>query len=411
VPLEDAELKTALEGAESEAVLKQILDGWLYRRDLYKWNFPVSGRKFFGREQELAELIRNVDSGNHVGIFGLRKVGKTSLLLQLKETRREDLVVHVDLQNIPAGIKDCAYVYWEIANQLEAELQKKYPQAAESVRFRLGGKYRSFAEIPNREMVAADFDSDLRFIHASISSFPGVAAVKVLLLLDEIEKMLPISDKSEGFKGYVDFFGYLRGVSQQTGFLVSVVAAANPAICEEPQWEGRDNPVFKFYQEIFLPPFEKNECDEMIEKLGKGMGIAYNPSSLQKIYEETGGHPFVARQLCSRIASKFQERPLAVDDAKVDEAAKEFLFQDASTFQEILERLERDFPEEKDVLLFIAEGLNTEKELSSLFKSRVEDSLRHLVGYQLLERDGDKYRIKMGLLLKWIQRHWLHLEG
>jgi hypothetical protein len=148
----------------------------------------------------------------------------------------------------------------------------------------------------------------------------------------------------------------------------------------------------------------------MIQKLGKGMGINYTEESLQRIYAEAGGHPFVTRQLCSRITKHFQERPLLVDKAKVEQGIQEFLFHDSSTFREILNRLERDFPEEKELLLFIADGVNTEAELSSLCKSGTQESLRHLVGYQLVERDGVTYRIKMGLLLKWIRQHWLNRE-
>jgi hypothetical protein len=296
-----------------------------------------------------------------------------------------------------------------MANQLREEIAKKYPEIEKKISFMLGGKYQSYAAIPNPKTPAAHFDNDLRSTRIAFLESPKTAFIKVLVLIDEVEIILPTAGR-EGFKGYVDFFSYLRGTSQQEGFLISVVTGANPSICEEPQWEGRDNPVFEFYQQLFLPPLEKHECDEMIQKLGKGMGISYNPKSLQQIYLESGGHPFVARQLCSRIAQLFRERPLQVDMAKVKQGIQEFLFHDAAIFQDILGRLERDFPEEKELLLFIADGVNTETELSSLSKSATQESLRHLVGYQLVDREGTTYHIKMGLLFKWIRRYWLNRE-
>jgi cold shock CspA family protein len=409
VPIDEMQINAGLDSSNSERILRQILNVWLYHRNLYDEHYPVSGRKFFGREHELAGLVRSIDFGRSVGLFGLRKVGKTSLLKTLKEKRPYDIAIDIDLQIVPPGIKECGYLYWEMANQLRAELTHKYPDIEKKISFMLGGKYPAYVAIPNQTMLAAQFDADLRSAKSAFLESPETAAIKVLVLVDEVEIMLPMAGR-KGFKGYIDFFAYLRGISQQQGFLISIVTGANPAICEQPQWEGRDNPVFKFYQEIFLPPFEKRECDEMIQKLGKGMGISYNQKSLQRIYEESGGHPFVARQLCSRIAKHFRERPLEVYIDKVEQGIEEFLFYDSSIFREILERLEKDFPEEKELLLFIADGVNTEVELSSLSKSDVQESLRHLVGYQLVERDGKTYRFKMGLLLKWIRRHWLNRE-
>ena len=99
--------------------LHQVLDRWLSRRNLFDDRFPVSARQFFGRELELRQLRGNIDEGRHTGIYGLRKVGKTSLLYQLRETRPHDLVVYVDLQEIcGTGQRDCAYLYWAIGRRL-----------------------------------------------------------------------------------------------------------------------------------------------------------------------------------------------------------------------------------------------------------------------------------------------------
>lgn len=410
VPFEESQIKMGLESDDSEAIMKEVLDEWLYRRNLYEENFPVSGRRFFGREKVLAHLISNVDYGSPTGIFGLRKVGKTSLLNKLKEKRSQDIVIHIDLQAVPASIKNCNYLYWVMANQLRAEFKHKFPRLEKNIEFILGGKYDAYGHISNPEKLAIQFDDDLRLIRNVLLESSETISSKVLILIDELERMIPTAS-GEGFEGYSDFFAYLRGMSQQEGFLISIVTGANPAICEEPQWEGKDNPVFKFYQQTFLPPFEKHECDEMVLKLGKGMGITYTEEALERIYAETGGHPFITRQFCSRIAKYFRERPLVVDKTKVDQSIQEFLFHDASTFQEILDRLERDFPEEKKLLLSIASGVTTEAELSKASTSVIQENLRHLVGYQLVERHEMSYRIKMGLLLKWLRKYWLNEEN
>jgi hypothetical protein len=407
VPLEEADLQQGLDTNECEAILRQILDQWLYRRDLYQGNVPVSGRRFFGREAELANLIRNFDSGDHTGLFGLRKVGKTSLLYQLREKRPKDLSAYVDPEGAPPGVRDCKYLYWSAANQWREQLEEKYAELADSLSFRLAGQYRSYAELPEISRVAVDFDSDLRLLREILMRREETQPVKALLLLDELEKILPQPGEAAGWEGYADFFTYLRGVAQETGFLVSVVAGANPRICEEAQFEGQDNPVFQFYQQMYLPPLERHECFEMIEKLGKGMGMTYKPRALASIYEETGGHPFITRRLCSRLAACYPARPLTVNQRHIEVAIKEFLLQDEAIFREIMKRLERDFPSEKRLLETIAVSKVALQEQFATQVSRERDeALRHLLGYQLVERHNDTYRVKIRLLDRWLQR-WL----
>jgi len=405
VPIDEERMKTAIAAHDSEVTLKQILDEWLYRRNLYEESFPVSGRRFFGREQELSTLTQAIDSGTPVGLFGLRKVGKTSLLKKLKEKRPQDLVVYQDLQAVPAGVNDAVFLYWDLANQIRAEFTSKHPGLAKSTVFSLGGRFQLFESVSNPGLIAAKFDADLRAIRNAV----GPNSPKLVILLDEIERLLP-SAHGPGFKGFVDFLGYLRGRSQQDPNFISIVTGANPSVSEVTQWELRDNPVFKFYRETFLPPLEKRECDVMVQKLGRGMGISYDHQSLNQIYAATGGHPFVTRQLCSRIVKLFTERPLNVDSVAVSKGLDEFLFHDSGTFKEILDRLERDYPQEKELLLFIADGVNRESELMGLAGPDIHAGLRHLVGYQLVERSGGHYQIKIGLLLSWIRRHWLKRE-
>ena len=72
-------------------------------------------------------------------------------------------------------------------------------------------------------------------------------------MLDEIERLLPNTAGKEGFKGFFDFFSYIRGVAQESSDFVPIVTGANAAIAEAAQFSGRDNPVFNFFREIYLP--------------------------------------------------------------------------------------------------------------------------------------------------------------
>jgi hypothetical protein len=54
---------------------------------------------------------------------------------------------------------------------------------------------------------------------------------------------------------------------QQERFIVSAVVGATPGVCRTAKWNGRDNPVFQFYDEVFLAPLDRSECDQMVQGL------------------------------------------------------------------------------------------------------------------------------------------------
>ncbi|MDZ8052884.1 MAG: hypothetical protein RMX68_032420 [Aulosira sp. ZfuVER01] len=67
------------------------------------------------------------------------------------------------------------------------------------------------------------------------------------------------------------------------------------------------NPVFSFFKEIFLPPFSQGETQEMLVNLGKLMGLEFDAATPQQIHYQTGGHPFVSRQLAHFLTEKVKD--------------------------------------------------------------------------------------------------------
>jgi excisionase family DNA binding protein len=398
VPLDERVLR-----AEQPSVMfRDQLSNWLSRRDLYAEKFPVSGRQFFGREVEIQGLMRGISEGRNVGIFGLRKVGKTSVLYQLRDKSKQDLVAYIDLQSFPAGVHGTAYLYWSIAREVYKQLHQKYPAACDDLKLRLGST-TSYDYVHQPEARnASRFDRELKIIMRRLSHVaPGV---KVVILIDELERMLPTGGR-QGFPGFADFFAHIRGLAQQEhGRLVSGVAAANPLLSEKARWDGIDNPVFRYYEELYLPLLAEPECKEMVTELGRRMAVTYTLESLDFIYDQTGGHPFLVRLFCSHALSRNPERPIKVTRETLIDCIDSFLFDEGSTFREILERLEQDFPLEYDLLLFIVSGVQSKEELAELVTEPVNQALRHLIGYQLISYRDEVYTVKINLLSEWLYR-------
>ena len=378
-------------------ILRSVLDTWLYRRDLFAHTYPVSGRRFFGRDRILAELREAIVSAKPSGIFGLRKVGKTSLL---KECERRaiasgDIVVYVDLLRVPAGVDDARWLYWRIANLLFEQAKSR---GQISMKWRLGGQCADYLDLPDELPVPVAFDADLSALVRSIEDAKWSIRPKVVILLDEIERILPTKHRSSEFSGFFDFLSYMRGFAQESQDVVIIITGANPAIVETSQFDGRDNPVFNFFQEVYLQLLEAEEIRLMMRVLGRGMGISFNARACERVVELTGGHPYFAREFCSFLARTYAERPLKVTEDRVDSIVDLYLEQvGGKDFGEIMDRLARDYPRERDICVEVAREATVDTS---------RGRLKHLVGYQLIEVQESRVVLTMELFRKWILE-WL----
>jgi cold shock CspA family protein len=404
VPLQQTDMERY---EEPTSALRAVLDRWLFRRDLFAGNAPVVGRRFFGRDKPLAELRTSVSGSAPIGIFGLRKVGKTSLLKEAQRRASEwgDVVVYVDLLRVPSDISDCSWLYWRLASDLRNQAARL---PLTNFKWRLGGEFADFLDIPATFPIATAFDSDLTRLLEAVQGLGLHPRPKVVFLLDEIERLLPTGLGKAGFSGFFDFFSYLRGVSQEFDDFVLIVTGANALITEAAQFDGRDNPVFNYFSEVYLQLLEPQECSLMVRELGRGMGISFTPEALESIYSLTGGHPFFARQLCSYTARRFEERPLKLTREIIESQADDYIDVRSSDFQEIIERLARDFPSELGVCVQLARSKDgvPVQDIRNHSTADGGSAIRHLLGYQVVSIKAGRAVLTVELLRRWLRQRY-----
>lgn len=393
VPLDDGHFRNNNNETPLQTIHKQLVE-YLGPRDLYTSTQPVSGRSFFGREHLLNELTDAVYRGSFIGIYGLRKIGKTSLIQHLRDERlRDDAVTYVDLLLL-SGEKDCNRLYHALERSLYERLSKRNQKLANLLRL---GKIKLFSELSCNDIPSV-FRQDLESLLDALADGKGSGINRLVIFLDELEVMLPM-DGRPGFDGYVEFFSLLRGLSQTGRYkdlLSSVVVAANAAISESGYWKGRDNPVYGLYEGKYLSPLSNEDCVAMIRDLGRGMSVLWDDDAISAVLDETSGHPFLTRIFCSRIAKHNSDRPLQVTTQMVQEQISPFIRDEGDKLQQITDMLESHFPEESNSLWGIA------IEEPSIKMS--DEALRHLLGYHLIVAEDGDYRVTLNLLRRWIRR-------
>ena len=150
-----------------------------------------------------------------------------------------------------------------------------------------------------------------------------------------------------------------------------------------------------------------------MKELGRGMGIRFSGDAQTRVYDLTGGHPFFARQLCSFMAEQYRDRPLQIDQEMVEAMVERYLDVRSGDFQEIVERLDRDFPDELAICIFLAEagGQLPVDTIRGLLGDGLIGTIKHLTGYQIVAVDRSNIFICIDLLNRWLQKRYVGKGG
>ena len=134
------------------------------------------------------------------------------------------------------------------------------------------------------------------------------------------------------------------------------------------------------------------------------MGLRFTEEACDFVFRLTGGHPFFTRQLCSFVSNQFQDRPLTISEARVNSVLDSYMQLAGKDFREIMDRLDRDYPGERDVCVRLAavDGPMRVEELGLEARSDYM-GLRHLIGYQIVSVSQGEVSLTMELLRRWLR--------
>lgn len=418
--------KAVTDPAACAGLLAQYADRYLPGADLFDDRNAIGDTlSFFGRSELLHRLEEELLRKQGVGLFGLRKSGKTSILLQLGFSLRQHPIVHLDLQPYGGKPRYGAELFNEILRQLSVLM---HDSPTERLRDRDKTSTLTSETFPIESPATAltiEFIQRIGKISAELTQ--AGYEPPILLFLDEVERILPTpTDPAEKVEEFNAFFGGLRALSQEQRQLGLLVADVHPDCNRINQWQQEGvptNPVFSFFKEVFLSPFSAEETQTMLVDISRLMGRSFDPETLAIIHQDTGGHPFISRQLASLLCAKVTEQ----DNEQISEAAAQRYIKRPFAYSSILKDYfsqniwadlkKRNFEAAMAVLKLLAcnpdaaKGIaeqDLQTHLNSLFtESQYLDALLWLEKVGLVMRletvDNDYYRSNVPLLSRWLQ--------
>ena len=251
---------------------------------------------FLGRDQVINHVL-NILHNNSIMITGERRIGKTSLLIQIKQRllASDDpkftfLPVFIDLQGVNQ---------WDFFSSLISDILEQHESLFQSLQLRVHNKtggysYRDFS---------ADFRQIIRHLKTKFSN-----TVKVVLLIDEADAMNEYDQI---------IHAQLRRIFMQdfsTNFS-AIIAGTNYI----KNWNRPESPWWNLFTQIELKSFEPEEAKKLIKKPVKGI-FKFTDDAINKILDFSGNKPYLIQLLCIRLVNNAFE----IKKRKITEKEVEF---------------------------------------------------------------------------------------
>ena len=336
--------------------LEKVLCVELYSHDLFDVTGPVSDdHNFFGRREEAIDLARKLQTGQIRACFGIRKVGKTSIINRVvREIERSHDCITV--------MMDCSRdAVWSMtAPQLLAAMSHAVDNCSDG--------YHAVVSAVATEV-------DLNQACTKLEKRLLGCERPLVFILDEVDYISPGSPTDERWRtDFNVFWRNLRSVLQECsrqGRPVSIlVSGVSSHWFSVESIAGVENAAVAFVPEEYLSPMAERATFAMLRRLGMIAGLRFDERALGIVAHSTGNMPYWARKCCSYIHRQIpvNERPCDVTAERVNPLVEQFVSNEGVAIAEVaLKHLFRVHPQLREAAMECHNG--NESRVSERLKS------------------------------------------
>ncbi|MCX7838026.1 MAG: ATP-binding protein [Anaerolineae bacterium] len=360
--------------------LEQIPRAQLSPYETSRW---VTGSRFFGRSSDLKK-IRSRPS--NFMIFGIRRIGKTSLLREVErlldeedpptEGSRRHVYIECSTLQTPDDF------YREVAAKFQAPLKLFLERKAQS--FRNATKMFDYLASEQRGQIT--------------------------FLLDEFDRLLEYTQHN------LDFCTVLRQASQnkRARFIMAGFREMRRAMY------NREHPFYNFGEPLYLEALERKDVAEMITQPFDALRVKLDGREeiVSRIFRETAGQPLFVQFYCQTLLEQLDRSEgnvISINDFQsvYDNTA----FRDIvlTTFMDNSVPLERAIvfamvgvQDKHEREVFTIEDLDAELKRRGLVVTfnRLDEACRNLDTANILRRQGKAYSFRLPLFVRMLQENY-----
>ncbi len=360
----------------------------------------AAGARFYGRvieSQRIATLLHDQFQNTTILLWGQKRIGKTSLVLRLKEQSQGDfLPVYIDMQ----GLKDSSTSQFlhQLMMGISRILNSKMPDATQEISVPALNKLRKDP--------LTHFDTFMILAQEAARDYP------LIVILDEFQCLCSLREDGIS-RGAI--FSRLRSHAQH-GYGIHFILSGGGLLN---QLTGQCDIVSLFN----IAHYEKLGCLEakaarrlIRDGLTRVGNITEN--AVELLLDFTAGHPFYLQLLCSMLYDQAQENKTIITSDAASLSIRDWLGKaDASRFQHLWEGHKMMSAQRNKLILSAIAQLaadNREVEydrLAGVICSIVPEQdlvrlLEDLADLGVLEHNHANYAIKVELFARWLRQHW-----
>jgi hypothetical protein len=299
--------------------------------DPAKWSNPydfigaATREMFKGRDNEIEELLDSIASGTHTAVFGLQRIGKTSLVEGVIEDRlgcipglkEQILFAKVDFQCLGNEYPTYKDVFHAMVTAISDELQKLgVTRRGVNLRsavdeFFNAGRY----DRGNRAQIFSEFTRVLGMTAEA-------ARRRIVLFLDEFSEVRKVIERHEYLTARnpgrnvvihphemlvdVPFMQYLSSLLKEKTLKgrVNFIFAVRPYMAEYD--ERRSLQILKLTKPISLYYLDEAAALALITEPLQGR-VVYEPGAMDYLYRLTAGHPYLIQLILQMVVDRIRK--------------------------------------------------------------------------------------------------------
>ncbi|MFD0050146.1 hypothetical protein ACFVHQ_12570 [Actinomycetes bacterium NPDC127524] len=357
---------------------KNMISADLFSADPFDITGPVtSDEEFFGRKNEAFELVRQLEKGRIRSFFGIRKVGKTSIINRATQQA-------VTQHGLRVAFIDCSDDKFHTMKNEDA-----LGIVAKTIELVLDGekKYASTVEVTPNETTSLE--------HVLIDLPSKLKSEALAIVFDEIDYITPGSPTTPHWKEEFNPFWrklrlHIQELQRKNVRISLLVSGVSSMWFREESINSVENSALHFVPEEYLSPFPRVASMSMIKRLGKKAGLIFNDECSNLLAAQCGDFPFWIRQAGSLIhrSLPIDKRPYTLTIAELDEIVENFIESEGAEIVGIsLKHFSRSHPRGFKALVKLEKKEGVSK--ADLFT---------LEKYGLISKNGEEYDISCKLV-------------
>ncbi len=369
----------------------------------------VRGDAFADREQEMAEILADIESGQNVIIFSPRRYGKTSLILEVVARAQERglLAIYLDLFKITSAeafvaalAKEVAGLYRGGARAILRKVQRLLPRLVPKVVLK-----------GERAHLELEFEFDPRGDRAPLLDDLFEAPERVcqeqnkraVVVFDEFQELSVWDEGGQVERQMRSHFQLHRRVSY-------VFLGSKRHLMEE-TFQNKNRPFYRFGRHLPLAKIpEERFAQFLIARFRKG-GVEAEEESVQEILRITDNHPYYTQLLCHILWDRLRDRG-SITKELVPLAVQEVFSREAHAFHDLWDMLPSPA---RQLLVALADAGGAVRQIyAQEFRRRyglgpassLQRVVARLVADEVLEKADDGYRFTDVFFQRWIEQEF-----